>query len=158
MAFEFLLIALIDGQQPITLNRYNDDTYCLSAAMELSRFARKNYPDENTRAEKTKRALIYELAQFNEKWTASKIEMPSDEEIDGISSQWAESIYADALEAETKGLEIDMPELSSDAMLVKILAKTFVENKNEPNAQKDELNQYFIDPDRVDYFCLATPK
>jgi hypothetical protein len=51
-----------------------------------------------------------------------------------------------------------MPELSSDAMLVKILAKTFVENKNEPNAQKDELNQYFIDPDRVDYFCLATPK
>ena len=45
MALEFLLLAFVEGNQPLTLNRFNDPLKCEAAIDELSEFNRLHSQD-----------------------------------------------------------------------------------------------------------------
>ena len=116
MAFEFLLIAMIDGQQPITLQRYEQLIPCQEAAMGVDEFVKRNYNELKRNPDFLRTLLLEMLAEFNAKWETLQIPVPSIEDTDGKSLEWAEKIKWDAFDAHTKGLELKVFELASEAL------------------------------------------
>ena len=158
MAFEFLLIAMIDGQQPITLQRYAQLIPCQEAAISVDEFVNQNYTELKTDLEFTKTVLLGELANFNKKWELLKIPVPSIEETDGASPIWAEKIEKSALDAYIQGIELVAPDMAKDAEKLRISAVQYIENSRKPDFFVEDKLVGFIEPNRVEYFCIATPK
>jgi hypothetical protein len=158
MTFEFLLIAMIDGQQPITLQQYAQLIPCQEAAISVDGFVNQNYTELKTDLEFAKTALLGELADFNEKWEAVKIPFPSVEETDGRSPLWAEKIRNSAYDASMKALELLSPELSEDANKLWSSAMQYIDDSRKPDFFIEDKLVGFIEPNRIEYFCIATPK
>ena len=158
MAFEFLLIAMIDGQQPITLQRYVQLIPCQKAAIGVDEFVNQNYTELKTDLEFAKTVLLGELAAFNKKWEAVKIPVPSVEETDGGSPLWAEKIKNSAFDANIKGIDLLSPELTEDALKLWRSAIQYIENSRKPDFFVEDKLVGFIEPNRIEYFCIATPK
>lgn len=157
MAFEFLLLAMIDGQEPMVLQRYNRDEYCTENVVELTEFVDRNYTDLRMNPEMGRFILLEELQHFNQKWELVAIEVPPDEIVNGTSADWSKEIALKASEAKKYGLDNKVDDLAFDATLLRNFASEYYENMSKPDILNETVPEGFIAKNRIEYVCIAAP-
>ena len=170
MTFEFLLLALIGGQQPIELKKYTEPSviWCADDAMRLNEYISDGYFEE-THVDKRKNSFLKSLREYEEKY--GKYGFFTDEVLDLSSESAMEFKYqmdeiADRREYFAseikKGREPD--ELMDEVQLA-IRYKSYFDEyllQQELNDFKKYLDEF--DPKtmfksaEVRYVCLPLPK
>lgn len=157
MAFEFLLLALIDGQEPITVKRYDALNSCQDDAGQVTEYVHNNYTELRNADDVQKIVILGLLAEFNEKWEMMKLPVPSIEDTDGASNLWAKKLFRDAVDAAGKATEYGSIDLQVDALNLQVEAQRYIENSERPTTAKAEQLDFTMDPSGVRYICLAVP-
>jgi len=157
MAFEFLLLALIDGQEPITVSRYEALNICQGNARQVTEYVQNNYTELKNSDEIDKLAILGKLAEFNEKWEMVKLPVPSVEDTDSTSNLWAKKLLRDAEDAVGKAIEYGSADLEVAALLLVVNIQAYIENSERPTTAKTEQPAFTVAPAGVTYVCLAVP-
>lgn len=157
MAFEFLLLALIDGQEPITVSRHEALSICQGNARQVTEYVQNNYTEVKNEDEVDKLAILGQLAEFNEKWELVKLPVPSVEDTDSTSNLWAKKLLRDAEDAARKAIEYGSIDLEIAAMVLIVNIQAYIENSERPTTAKTEHPAFTVAPSDVKYVCLATP-
>ena len=157
MAFEFLLLAMIDGQEPMVLQRYDRDERCIENVEGLTDFVGNNYTELQSNLVWVKAILDAELKQFNENWEGSAIEVPSDEITAGASLEWVQSISDQAFAAVDRGIKTGLDDLVLQAGMLHSAAEDYIENAKKPTSVKTDTPKGLMAKNRIEYVCIAVP-
>lgn len=158
MIFEFLLIAMIDGQQPLMIQRYEDRYMCELDALDTSQFVNQNYTELKSDWKRLQESFVEQLTAFNDKWTKLQLPVPENEMKEDQWVNYAKLIVKATKDLDEMGMELNLPDLMTDAALVRSRATTLIENQNKPLEPPQSHDFGFLDPKRIKYFCIATPK
>lgn len=157
MAFEFLLLAMIDGQEPMVLHRYDRDERCIEDVEGLTEFVRNNYTELQSGLEWVKLVLVAELKRFNKNWEGIAIEVPSEEVMAGASVEWVQSINEQALAARDRGIKTGLDDLVLHAGMLNAAAEDYLENAKKPTSIKTATPKGLMEKNRIEYVCIAAP-
>lgn len=157
MAFEFLLLALIDGQEPMVLQRYDRDERCIENVEGLTDCVDNNYTELQSNLVWVKAILDAELKRFNENWEGIAIEVPAEEIMAGASLEWVKSISDQAFAAVDRGIKTGLDDLVLQAGMLQSAAEDYLENAKKPTSVKTDTPKGFIAKNRIEYVCIAAP-
>ena len=157
MAFEFLLLAMIDGQEPMVLQRYERDERCIENVEGLTDFVGNNYTEVQTDLVWVKAILDAELKRFNENWEGIAIEVPSEEIMAGSSLEWVQSISEEASAAVDRGRKTGLEDLALHAGMLNKAAEDYLENAKKPTSVKTDTPKGLMAKNRIEYVCIAAP-
>ena len=157
MAFEFLLLAMIDGQEPMVLQRYDRDESCIEDVEALTEFVGNNYTELQPNLVWVKAILDAELKRFNENWEGIAIEVPSEEIMAGASLEWVQSISDQAFAAVYRGRKTGLDDLVFQAGMLHSAAKDYLENAQKPTSAKTDTPKGLMAKNRIEYVCIAAP-
>jgi hypothetical protein len=158
MAFEFLLIAMIDGQQPLTIQRYEIPYMCELDALDVSQFVNQNYTELKSDWKRLQENFVEQLTVFNDKWTNLQLPVPENEMKEDEWVNYAELIVKATKDLDQTGTELNLPDLMTDALLVQTHATNLIENQNKRLEPPQSHDFGYLDPNRIEYFCIAAPK
>lgn len=168
MAFEFILLALIEGQASVEVSKYEDATafYCLQDATKLNSYIRNQYVKVEDLSS-VKEMFLNRVSDYEKKYGP----FPSfTEETLNFGTPEAEAFYQ-----EMSSLTYPMGELPENMsvqqkMDFSITARIYltITDRNEENAEhmlfKEMLNSdedidlsTMLSSDQVRYVCLPTP-
>ena len=157
MAFEFLLLAMIDGQEPMVLQRYDRDESCIEDVEGLTEFVSNNYTELQSNLVWVKAILEAELKRFNENWEGIAIEVPSEEITAGASLEWVQSISDQAFAAVDRGRKTGLDDLVLHAGMLNKAAEDYLENAKKPTSVKTDTPKGLMAKNRIEYVCIAAP-
>ena len=157
MAIEFLLLAFLDGQEPVNVKRYETLSSCQDDASQVTEYVQNNYTELRNADDLQKIIILGLLAEFNEKWEMVKIPVPSAEETETASNLWAIKLIIDADEVAMRANEYNAPALQMDAINLKEKAQRYIDNSERPTRAPSKQPNFTVSPYGVYYSCLAVP-
>ena len=160
MGFEFifLLIALIDNREPLTINKYAQMSECQFAAKNLTDYVDDNYTDLKYNIEPVKELFLKKLATFGLKRETLNFPFPLKSEREKPIDEWVPKILEEILIAQEYGVTLDVPELRKEAQELKIIAEEMLENSDRYVTPKENPPLFLISKDNIAYVCMAAPK
>ena len=157
MAIEFLLLAFLDGQEPVNVKRYETLSSCRDDASQVTEYVQNNYTELRNADDLQKLIVLGLLAEFNEKWEMVKIPVPAVEETETASNLWAKKLLNEAEEALKNVSEFGLDDVIFDAKLLTLELQRYIENSELPSQAKTEQPSHTVNPSSVAYICLAVP-
>ena len=157
MAFEFLLLAFIDGQAPITVKKYETLSVCQENARQVTEYVQNNYTELKNADDLEKLIVLGLLAEFNETWEMVKLPVPSVADTESASNLWAKKLLVDAEATRLKGIEFGSLELLEDVVVLKFELQKYIENSELPSQPNGEQPNFTVNRTGVRYSCLAVP-
>lgn len=147
--FEFLLLALITTQEPISVQKYQEMADCQNAASELTAFAESNYTDLKWDADLLSNELVTMIINHNSKWEAVQIAEPKDASLI--------ELVTNINQAKNTAQEYDLPDLVAETTLMLKLAEELLQNEQRPVLPNEEVPEYLLSSIEVRYACIAVP-
>ena len=147
--FEFLLLALITTQEPISVQIYQEMADCQNAASELTAFAESNYTDLKWDADLLSNRLAFLIMDHNSKWEAVQIAEPKNDSLI--------ELITNINQARNTAQEYDLPDLVATTTLMLKLAEELLQNEQRPVLPNEEVPEYLLSSIEVRYACIAVP-
>ena len=161
MAIEFLLLALLDGQEPLILKKYDHLGECQGDAWEASTFVSNNYLsgfDILTTPEIGTWVLIRDIANFNSRYKRNTIPIPSLQETEGLVNRWLARLISAAEDVNLTALEEGQVRMAEDSSFISKSARDLNEYWEQKASPRKELPNFTLSSLEVKYTCLAAPK
>ena len=158
MVYEFVLLALINANAPMALQRYDHMEDCQEDASNLSSYVGLNYTELKYDSEPVKERLMQMLATYNARWEAIQIPVPTPAEVELPTVSWVPSLISNIANVIKIGEGYDLPELVVEAKTIEIFAIEMLENAERPNVPNATAPEYMLDKTEITYKCVAAPK
>lgn len=158
MIFEFILLALINANTPMILQRYNDMEKCQKDASILTGYVDLNYTELKYDSAPVKERLMQMLAAYNARWEAIQIPVPTPEEVELPTVSWVPSLISNISNVIKIGEGYDLPELVIEAKTMQLFATEMLDNAERPNVPNATVPEHMLSPTEVTYKCVVAPK
>ena len=171
MVFEFILLALIEGQSPVELSRYTDSTplYCLEKAADLNKQVRNDYVLKYDLANIRTR-FLQELSDYQNKYGDFPHYFEKTLDLTSLESDYFYSMMSDMTKpAGAIKLQDEMSSEQNIAFLttaVTYIALVDAAKANHENEQFEEVlknnelgdRSSMLLSNQVRYVCLPAPR
>jgi len=156
--FEFILLALVGAHAPMEIHRYESINQCQDSAAELTEFVELNYTTLMLDSQVAVEGLVAMLVEYNETWEVVPIPIPSIEELLDNNVIAFQSLLLSIGSAISTGQGYGAAAQVNDALVLGGVVRKLLDNAQNPKAPLNAKPDYLIEPNEIQYACIAAPE